>query len=184
MSKHKHECTPEEWERQKSMSRERNRRHLAKGDPEVKERRNAAHKAYLSRLATDPEYADRNEARKRRAVERTKEWQKANPEKARQHAKTTRQRHPDREVAKVQRRNATKLRAVPKWANHDAIARHYENARHLSEVTGHVHHVDHIVPLRGENVCGLHVENNLRVIPHFLNTKKGNKLEGAVAWQN
>ena len=38
--------------------------------------------------------------------------------------------------------------------------------------------VDHIIPLQGKTVCGLHVENNLRAIPHFLNTRKGNKFEG------
>ena len=39
-------------------------------------------------------------------------------------------------------------------------------------------HVDHIIPLKGKNVCGLHVENNLRIIDGLSNMKKGNKLEG------
>ena len=167
----------EKLEHKRALSRERNRRYLAKNDPTVKSRRAEASKRYLERLATDPAYAKAAEERKRKAVTRTAEWQKANPEKVKASAKAARQRRPDREVAKVQRRNAAKLNAVPKWADHAAINRHYENARFLTEVTGHLHHVDHIVPLRGKTVCGLHVENNLRAIPHFINARKGNKLE-------
>lgn len=36
-------------------------------------------------------------------------------------------------------------------------------------------HVDHIIPLKNELVCGLHIWSNLRVIPKQLNLKKGNK---------
>jgi len=45
-----------------------------------------------------------------------------------------------------------------------------------TEVTGVQHHVDHVVPLRGDTVCGFHVWNNLRVIPAYENIAKGNKL--------
>lgn len=167
--------SPEELEHRRALSRERNRRYLAKKGPEVAARRAAACTLYRERLATDPKYADKAVARKEKAVARAKAWQANNPESVKVHAKTGRQRWPHKEVAKVQRRNAAKLMAVPKWADHAAIARHYENARYLTEVTGHLHHVDHIVPLRGKLVCGLHVENNLRAIPHFLNTRKGNQ---------
>ncbi len=175
MSKRKSECTIEEWERQKAMSRARNHRYLAKGDEDVRARRAAASKAYIERLSTDPLYAEKAVARKRKAIERTKKWQAANPDKVRQHAKASRQRSPEKQAAKTQRRNAAKLRAIPTWADMIAIERHYANARYLTDVTGHLHHVDHIIPLRGKTVCGLHVENNLRAIPHFLNTRKGNK---------
>ena len=180
MTKRKADYTPEEWAKKMEANRERNRRYLAKNDPAVKAKRDAAHAAYLKRLATDPAYAEKAEARKHKAVERTKQWQAKNPEKVKQHAKTTRQRHPEKEVAKVQKRNAIKLQAVPAWADMKAIERHYANARNLTEVTGHLHHVDHIIPLRGKTVCGLHVENNLRAIPHFLNTRKGNQLPEGV----
>lgn len=41
--------------------------------------------------------------------------------------------------------------------------------------TGIEWHVDHIIPLRGAAVCGLHVWNNFRIIPKLENLKKGNK---------
>lgn len=72
------------------------------------------------------------------------------------------------------KRKASKLQRTPTWANHEDILQWYELAEVLSR-SGVKFNVDHIVPLQGKNVSGLHVENNLQVIPAHLNFSKLNK---------
>ncbi len=65
-------------------------------------------------------------------------------------------------------RRAALLRATPPWADLGRIKQIY-----IECPPGF--HVDHIEPLRGTDVCGLHVESNLRIIPSAVNLKKGNR---------
>lgn len=70
--------------------------------------------------------------------------------------------------------------ATPAWLSkrqRDAIAAIYAEAARLTEETGIPHHVDHIVPLKGRGVCGLHVPWNLRAIPAAENLAKSNALQ-------
>lgn len=67
-----------------------------------------------------------------------------------------------------------RIKATPKWANLEKIEEFYEQAKEVSIQTGIAHSVDHIVPLTSGLVCGLHVESNLRVIPHLENISKKN----------
>jgi hypothetical protein len=78
-------------------------------------------------------------------------------------------------AAHASKRKALKLQATPAWANHDAIKAIYREAEMVSRRTRTPHHVDHIVPLKGANVCGLHVEYNLQILPAAENVKKSNK---------
>lgn len=81
--------------------------------------------------------------------------------------------------ARDAKRRAAELQATPSWADHEQIARIYKLRKKVSDKTGVIHHVDHIIPLQGKNVCGLHVENNLAVVPAKMNLSKSNKYEAA-----
>lgn len=65
---------------------------------------------------------------------------------------------------------AAKLQRTPKWADQEKIKEIYKNCPEG-------HHVDHIIPLRGNLVCGLHVENNLQYLAAEENLSKSNKFE-------
>ena len=80
-------------------------------------------------------------------------------------------------TANVKARQASKLRAMPSWANKDAIKAFYIEAARITRETGIPHHVDHIIPLRGKYVWGFHVEGNLQVIPARENLRKNNKVQ-------
>jgi hypothetical protein len=71
------------------------------------------------------------------------------------------------------KRRAARRNQTPPWADMDAIRRIYAEAVRLTEATGVVHHVDHVLPLRGKRVSGLHVHTNLQVLPWRDNLRKG-----------
>lgn len=86
-------------------------------------------------------------------------------------------RDPAEGYAAASRRRAAKLNAMPCWADKRKINAIYARASRLREETGENWHVDHIVPLQSPVVCGLHVHQNLRIIPALENIKKSNKFE-------
>ncbi len=63
----------------------------------------------------------------------------------------------------------------PLWRDINKISEIYDECRRITEQTGTPHHVDHIIPLRGKNVSGLHVHQNLRIISSDENQRKNNK---------
>ena len=74
-------------------------------------------------------------------------------------------------------RRAAELRAMPSWVDRRAIRAVFDEAIRLTNETGVLHDVDHIVPLRGKTVSGLHVPWNLRPLPHAENGKKSNHFD-------
>lgn len=71
-------------------------------------------------------------------------------------------------------RRALTRSSTPKWSRWQDCAPFYKQARALTRETGIPHHVDHIVPIKGKNVCGLHVGWNLQVLTAAENIKKRN----------
>jgi hypothetical protein len=98
-------------------------------------------------------------------IQKVREWQKLNSNKVN---------------ATQAKRRANKLRATPKWLTAEQLLKikeFYTLAVHLEKQTGIKHHVDHIIPLQGITICGLHVPWNLQVLTAKNNISKGNKFE-------
>lgn len=106
-------------------------------------------------------YADRNkEAIKRRRSA----WDKSNKDKTRRYAST---------------RRAAQLNATPLWfgeLDEFVMSEACDVAAMRTESTGVNWHVDHMIPLQAKNACGLHVWNNIQVIPAHLNLFKNNRM--------
>lgn len=79
-------------------------------------------------------------------------------------------------LARSSERKAHVKRATPKWVDRAPIVAVYQQCIAATQTTGIPHHVDHIVPLRGKNVSGLHVSWNLTVVPAAENLRKGNRM--------
>ena len=100
-------------------------------------------------------------------------------EDKRRYKKNHKVSNPDMYKELVSLRRRRFRQATPKWLSAEQkmeIRLKYRLAIELSRRTGVRHAVDHVVPLQGENVCGLHVPWNLEVITQDENLKKSNKL--------
>lgn len=78
------------------------------------------------------------------------------------------------------KRYATKKCRTPAWltpVDFERIENEYKLAALLTKITSTPWHVDHIIPLQGKNVSGLHVPSNLRAIPGVENIRKRNSYE-------
>lgn len=110
-----------------------------------------------------------------------KELRKSDPAQAYRHATKWAKNNPGKLRAQAAKRVARLTQATPKWVNYKAIESIYVECANTTKSTGIPHHVDHIVPLRGKTVCGLHVEYNLRIITATENMEKGNTLNEELA---
>ena len=93
-------------------------------------------------------------------------------------------RNRDKVNAKWMKRNAAKKNRTPSWLTvHDLwmIEQAYDIAAKRTEMFGIPFHVDHIVPLQGKIVSGLHVPWNLQVITGKENQIKSNRFSARVA---
>jgi hypothetical protein len=125
-------------------------------------------------------YLKNREAEKTAAKTRSAEWRLKNPqhEGIKQAKKRYKKTNPGKTNAATVKRRVAKMHRTPKWLTADEhwmIEQVYELAALRTKMFGFQWHVDHILPLQGKNVSGLHVPANLRVVPWIENVSKSNK---------
>ena len=101
--------------------------------------------------------------------EYNKKYREENRERCRAYNSKWQKNNPTKKNAQTAQRRAAKLNRTPDWADLNKIREIYENCP-----SGY--QVDHIYPLQGENVSGLHVSWNLQYLTPTQNQMKGNKL--------
>jgi len=142
-----------EWVKNNKEKVNENSKNWAKNNPErVKEIRAKTYRNNIEQRRND----NRN-------------WKFNNKQKIKDYSKSWIEKNRGYKNYLNNKRRADKLEATPKWANLSKIRFIYENRPEGF-------HVDHIVPLKGKEVCGLHVHWNLQYLTAEDNLKKGNKL--------
>jgi hypothetical protein len=113
-------------------------------------------------------------------LSRIREERYSTPEKTdktNQLAKDWYRRFPEKALANSRDRKIRKRRRTTPWADKKQITVIYKTCRELTRSSGKAYQVDHIVPLNGKQISGLHVQGNLQVIPKEENMEKFNHFD-------
>ena len=104
-----------------------------------------------------------------------KNWVKRNTLLRNKISKKYRKANPEKVNFLTAKRRAAKLQRIPKWLTKSdwiEIRWAYTEARRLTKLTGIQHEVDHIIPLQGKKVSGLHCPQNLQILTSQANKEK------------
>ena len=138
-------------------------------------------RSYKKRIAANPnwfkeQYAKNPEYHR----QKRKEYRLKNPEKERLISLASMQKRKPQKAAEERARQARKLKATPFWLtqqHREQMKAVYVSAQKTSDLAGFNCHVDHIIPLKGKDVCGLHVPWNLRIVSQSYNSRKSNSID-------
>ena len=133
------------------------------------------HKLYVkkkyAKAYADPDF-------KAHEQQRIKQFHAANIGKKQASDRRYADNNPSKISARVRKYKYTKLCRTPNWLGVDElwmIEQAYELAALRTKLFGFVWHVDHVLPLQGKLVSGLHTPYNLQVIPGRDNMSKSNR---------
>tara|TARA_R110002167_G_scaffold9628_2_gene44541 strand:- start:3448 stop:4044 length:597 start_codon:yes stop_codon:yes gene_type:complete len=160
------QCARKKASKQAMANPEKRKALLAKWRGENKEHEKKYREEYAASgmaAIANKRYAEKNKEKK---LEATREWRRNNPQKS---------------YETTMRRSKARRLAVPKWFDSESVKCFYTAARMLRDM-GFNYHVDHVIPITHNLVCGLHTPDNLQLLPAFDNLSKGNKfnIEGGI----
>ena len=148
---------------------------------------------YHSKYKNNPSYREYQKAYKD-SLSKNPDWRASKRQKDRQYYQSNKQKIKARS-REYQKRNPALVKkwlgsrkkvfkcSTPRWLTKDQISEmnnYYWLAKDLRAISGQTYHVDHIVPLQGDGICGLHVPWNLQVLPDDINLSKSNKCDFAI----
>ena len=149
---------------------ERTKAHKAKArlrianTPELKAKKNASDAAY-------------RRANKEKCTATIRQWREKNRALSNSYVRKAKAKNPSIVLANTVKRRLVKIHRTPIWLtpdDHWMIEQAYELAALRTKLFGFAWHVDHIIPLQGKLVSGLHTPYNLQVIPGAENVRKLN----------
>lgn len=122
--------------------------------------------------------AEWNKTNRDRKNERNRKFRKLNPSSHRESVRQWKEKNPSLDNLHKAARRLGRLKACPDWVKTEPLASqilsHYQHAQWLTETMGESFQVDHIIPLKSDFVCGLHVPWNLIVLTAEDNRAKSN----------
>ena len=130
-------------------------------------------------LCVNKKYSIWQKSNRDKCNKKLNRWYRANREKGIQYVLDYGKRNPGKINALTAKRRAAKLQRTPKWLSTDQlkeIQQFYIDSTYLTFYTRTDFNVDHIIPLQGELVSGLHVPWNLQILTKAENCRKYNNL--------